>query len=377
MRIGLTSTTIEPVNTHGKIDGIGIYTKNLYDEFIKNHEEVTPYFFPQTSEKPISCFPNGKALALPYMSSTILSLITPAFISIHRNIKNNIDIFHATDHMIPKLKNIPTVATIHDALMFKRPDWHSAKFGNIKKYGRKKSLSWATHFITISNAMVPDLIEFGGIKEENISVVYNGVSPWWHEQLSAEDKQQLLQKFNLPPKFILFTGTLQQKKNLPRLIEAFLQLPLDIQEEYPLVISGRAGWGTEESLAAIEKLTSAKKGYWLDYVSIEELRALFQSASLYLYPSLHEGFGLTVLEAFASKTPIMTANVAALPEVADGAAYLIDPYSIDGMCMGMQTLLTHPELREELVLKGSKRVQDFSWEKCAKETLKVYQGVLD
>jgi glycosyltransferase involved in cell wall biosynthesis len=207
-------------------------------------------------------------------------------------------------------------------------------------------------------------------------VVHLGVSPWWFERASAEDKEVVLKKFNLPNKFVLFTGTLQQKKNLPRLVAAYLELPLDLQTEYPLVVVGRAGWGMEESLASIQTLTEQKRGHWLKYVSMDELRALFQSSSAYLHPSLHEGFGLTLLEAFASETPVLTSNVAALPEIASDAAYLVDPYSISEIRDGMQALLTDSGLRERLVMKGNKRVQDFSWEKCARETLKVYESLL-
>lgn len=375
MRIGLSTTTCEPELTQGKIDGIGTYTKNLATEFQQLGQEITPCFFPHKIGQSVTSYlPHGRKLALPYTHSTILSIALP--FSIHGNLNQGIDIFHATDHMVPKLKNIPIVATIHDTLMFERPDWHSARFGNIKKIARKKTLAWADHFITISNAMVAELVEFGGIKPEKISVVYNGISPWWFEETTPEAKALVLEKFNLGKKFLLFTGTLQQKKNLPRIVQAYLQLPKDMQEAYPLVVVGRPGWGMEESMVAIQELTEKKRGYWLNYVSSEELRILFQTATLYLHPSLHEGFGLTLLEAFASKVPVLASNVTALPEIANGAAYLVDPYSVSGIRTGIETLLTNPEMQKELVQKGLTRVKDFSWAQCAKQTLAVYKQVI-
>lgn len=376
MRIGLSCTTIEPALTHGKIDGIGTYTKNLYEEFLHSGQTVIPVSFPNQGLR-ASEFPQGKLLQHSYIASTMASLLNPLPIALHSNLKNELDLFHATDHMIPKLKNIPVIATVHDALMFKYPKWfYNTRFATLKKWARKKSLAWADHVITGAQAMVPELVEYCGINPDKISVVADGISPWWSEKLSDEKITELLAKFNLPQKFTLFTGTLHPKKNLPRLIEAYLQLPEDIREEFPLIIAGRTGWDTDESVAAIKQLEAKNSGRWLDYVSLEELRALFQAASLYIHPSLHEGFGLTLLQAFASGTPVLTSNITAMPETAGGAAYLVDPLSVDSIKVALKTLLTSAHLREELAAKGLERVKDFSWKKCAEQTLVVYKSVI-
>lgn len=376
MRIGLTCTTIEPAITHGHIDGIGTYTKNLYETLISLGQNVIPYSFPNTQRSITSAFPQGKFFPWSYSTSTLASLILPS--RFYSNLKKHIDILHVTDHMLPKVHNLPVVATICDALMFNNENWHwdTIKLGNLKKWLRKKTLHWADHYITISHAMVPELVEYIGIPEKKISVVYLGVQKEWFEKAHDTQKQAVLKKFNLPPNFLLFTGTLQHKKNLPRLVKAYLKLPSDIQDAFPLIIVGRPGWGTHESLAAIQQLTDAKKGFWLKYVDIDDLRVLFQCASLYVHPSLHEGFGLTLLEAFASETPVLTSNVKALPEVAGGAAYLVDPYSVSDISKGIENVLTSSTLREELVWKGKDRVKEFSWEKCMEETLNIYNRVI-
>lgn len=374
MRIGLSCTTIEPALTEGKIDGIGTYTKNLYEEFLHRGKQIIPVSFPNQGLR-ASAIPGGKVFSLSYTASTMTSLVNP--FSLHSDLKQHIDLFHATDHMIPKLKNIPVVATVHDALMFKYPKWfYNTRFATLKKWARKKSLAWADHVITGAEAMIPELVEFCGIPPEKISVVADGISPWWSEKLSVDEKNALLAKFKLPKNFILFTGTLHPKKNLPRLIAAYLQLPEDIQKEFPLIVAGRAGWDTQESLNAIKNLEAKQCGRWLDYVSLEELRALFQSATLYTHPSLHEGFGLTLLQAFASGTPVLTSNVTAMPETAGGAAYLTDPLSVEAIREALKTLLTSPGLRAELVAKGEERVKDFGWGKCAEQTLRVYASVM-
>lgn len=373
MRIGLSSTTIEPDITQGKIDGIGMYTRHLYDEFAKRQQHIVPCSFPNGINK--SSFTNGKVFDTQYTKATLISLFNP--FSIHHRIENELDIYHSTDHMVPKFKKIPVIATLNDALMLKHPEWYNAKYRTLKNWLRKHTMKWADHFITISHTMVAELVEYWGVKENKISVIYDGITPEWFEEISAEQKQAVLQRLNLPQQFLLFTGTIQPKKNIARLIEAFLRLPKDIQADYPLVIVGKIGWETEQSLAAIQKLRASQHGYWVDYVSTEDLRALFQSATLYVYPSLHEGFGLTLLEAFASKTPVVTSNISALPETANGAAYLIDPYDIDAISEAIKTLLANRNLCDVLTKKGYARAKEFSWGKCAEETLLVYKTILE
>lgn len=359
MRIGLTSHTI----TEGKMDGIGIYTKTLLEFFLKKNLIVTPVSF------------SNNLSQFSYTTATLISLLTPFSSLIYQDMTKQLDLLHITDHMIPRVKKIPVIATLHDALMFKHPEWYPSKFRHLKNNLRKETIKWANHFITISHAMVPELVQYLGINEKNISVVYNGIPEHWHHKISHEEKLQILKKLNLPEKFILFTGTLQPKKNIPRLIQAFMDLPQDIREEYPLVIAGKAGWDTEKSLAAIQLLTSTKAGYWLDYVSELEIKTLYQMASLYVFPSLHEGFGLTPLEAFASGTPVVSSYIPAITEVVQDAAFLVDPYSIIDIKNAMHNALTSETWRRNYKEKAYQRVKEFTQEKCARETLKVYEKI--
>lgn len=376
MRIGLSCNTIEPAITKGKIDGIGVYTQVLLDQLIKLKHHVKPLSFPSLKNWiKTSSYTDGKIFSLPYQAATIASFLTPSTRLFYPNLDKNIDILHITDHKIPRIKGVPIVATIHDALMYTNPEWYPSKIRAPKNWLRKKTFSWADHFITISYAMIPELVKYMGIPEKKITVVHNGIAPYWNEEISLENRKAILKKLQLPEKFILYTGTLQPKKNVSRIIDAFLDLPSDIKDEYPLVITGKAGWGADNILSSIQTLTSQKAGYWLDYVSLEELRALYQSATIYVCPSLHEGFGYTVLEAFASKTPVLTSNISALPEVASNAAYFVDPYSVNDIKHGLQNLLTSELLRTDLIEKGRVRAKDFSQEKCARETLAVYEKV--
>lgn len=378
MRIGLSGTTIEPAITQGKWDGIGNYTKNLYDQFLQEKLPVTPFSFPHAKKPLYSGLLNGRFFKYSYATSVIASLINPLPYSIHGKLKSYIDIIHITDHMIPKISDIPVIATLNDGLMFSsdRHHWKSIRLGHLKQWIRKQSLAWPDHFITISHAMRTELLETCSIKENDLSVVHLGISPEWFETVPDEIKQSTLDKFQLPNNFLLFVGTLQHKKNISRLIQAFLQLPIEMQKAYPLVIVGRARFDAEESLTAIRELLKSQHGVWLNDLNSTDLRTLYQCATLHVHPSLHEGFGLTLLEAFASKTPVLTSNVAAMPEIAADAAFLIDPHDVEHIRHGLHTLLSDAELRNTLVKKGLQRVKAFSWEKCASETLKVYHQFL-
>ena len=375
MKIGLSCSTIEPQLSQGKIDGIGMYTRMLLDTFLSQQLDITPLSFPSLKKKITSSLPNGKIFPLPYMPATISSLSKPLASLTYQHFKNKFDIVHITDHMIPRMTKTPIIATIHDALMFKHPEWYPSKFRQLKNTLRRETMKWATHFITISEAMVPELVEYLGIPEDKISVVYNGIADDWNHTISPEEQVLTLQKLKIPNQFILFTGTLQPKKNVSRLIHAYLELPEDIRKEYPLVIAGKAGWDTEESLAAIHKLQTQKAGFWLDYVTDHDIRVLYQTASLYVFPSLHEGFGLTLLEAFTSNTPVIASNIPALTEVANGSALLVDPYSITDIQQNMYKALTNPTLLNALKTKGQQRSQDFSLKKCAEATLKCYERI--
>lgn len=377
MQIGLGCTTLEPAISKGQIDGVGFYTKNLLHELTAANQSVLPYSFPPMKNWHISSgLPQGGILKLPYMAYTACSLVTPRSIPIYQSLENKIDLFHATDHLVPKLKKIPVVATLHDGLMLTHPHWYNSRFRKIKNFLCVKSMRWADHVITISNSMLKEVIEFWGIPEHKISVVHNGIADEWFHPIPKEQQKSCQQKLGIPENFILVVGTLQPKKNIPNIVTAYLALPKDLREQFPLVIVGKDGWNTAESLAAIETLTAQKAGYWLKYISDEDLRALFQAARLYLHPSLHEGFGLTILQAFAANTPVLTANITAMPEVAGDAAYLVDPYSCAELNRGMQTLLTNDTLCQDYVNKGALRAREFSWKKCAAQTLKIYEKLL-
>lgn len=376
MRIGLGCTTIEPAITKGQIDGIGVYTAGLLQGLKQNQCSVQPYVYPSFIKKRVALqLSEAQYFKYSYKAYLLKSLLLPAAFSFYKEIESQIDIYHAPDHLMPRFKKIPTIATLHDGLMLSNPEWYTG-WRSLKNRSHLTSMKKASHIITISNAMRKEIVEYWHIPEEKISVVYNGIASNWFLRFNETERLKTLKRLNISTSFLLMVGTLQPKKNVPRLIAAYLSLPRRLKERYTLIIVGKAGWNNKESLAAIAKLQESGYGRWLQYVNFDDLRVLFQAASLYLHPSLHEGFGLTLLQGFASNVPTLTSNVAAMPEVAGEAAYLVDPYSVEDIAQGIEKLLENPVLCAHYIKLGQARVQDFSWIKCAAETAQVYQQVL-
>ena len=171
-------------------------------------------------------------------------------------------------------------------------------------------------------------------------------------------------------------GTLQPRKNLLRVLQAFQQLPDTVRKTHPLVIVGRNGWNNEELLPQLHALEQKGEGRWLSYLPQSDVLALLQSASALVFPSLYEGFGLPVIEAFASQCPVIASNSTSLPEVSGNAAWQVDPHSVESISAAMQDVLSQSTLREEKIQIGLARAHHYNWNECARQTLDVYRKVL-
>lgn len=186
--------------------------------------------------------------------------------------------------------------------------------------------------------------------------------------------EKIRKKYGISGDYILFVGTLQPRKNLVRLIEAFSRLN---PKPYTLIIVGKPGWMYEEIYQAPKKFGVEEKVKFLDYVSDEDLPSLYQNARCFVLPSLYEGFGLPVLEAMSYGCPVVTSNTSSLPEAGGEAAIYVDPESVESIKEGILKVLNFtPRARQDLIKKGYDQVKKFSWEKCARETLKVLEEVV-
>jgi alpha-1,3-rhamnosyl/mannosyltransferase len=178
--------------------------------------------------------------------------------------------------------------------------------------------------------------------------------------------------------YFLFVGTLQPRKNIERILDAYLGLPPHMRKERQLVIAGRAGWRCDELLARVRGARErGEQVLWLDYVCGENaLRQLYTGAGAFVFPSLHEGFGIPVLEAFASGVPVVTSNTTSLPEVSQGAAVEVDPLSVDAIREAMSSLVRDDALRKRCIDAGRARASQLTWKRTVENTAAVYRAVL-
>lgn len=351
MKLGLNGSIFQtPQGEKKSIDGIGVYTQQLARELPHHDIDVQLSYSSQ------------KQIALSHFSHGLTSSVD----------ESQLDLYHCTNYLLPKLKSTPAICTIHDAFMFSCPELVNPKFRKIKNFLLKKYVKGAQHYITISKAMVPDLIEYWDIPAEKISVVHSGIDEHWFEAIESSKIQQVLQQYSLPSQYLLSVGTLTPRKNTLRILQAVASLPDSISQACPLVMVGKPWLASEELMKLLGQLEQAKKVIWLRYIPASDLKALYQGAKALIFPSLGEGFGYPVIEAFASRTPVLTSNITSLPEIAGDAALIVNPSEVGDISNGMEKLITNNDLCVKLIAKGNSRAKQFTWENCLKNTIKIY-----
>lgn len=375
MRVGFGTTVLSTCLRQGEVDGIGSYTKEL-GHVLSEDQRVT--LLPATFGRavPEGFFPGLRSYGLgPYVPLAGMAAVTPFPFPIEQSLQRRIDLFHATDHLIPKFKNIPVVATLMDAIPLSHPEWVRTRLATLKRWLWQRTANWADHIVTISEYSKQEIIKHFDISHDRISVIPLGVDQRYFQRITLSKKQEVIARLALPSCFFLCLGTLQPRKNVSRVLDAHNLLPISLRKEVPLIVVGRAGWGSDRLIGRLRGSDGEDSVRWLEYLSDQDVRVLLQSALALVFPSLCEGFGLPVIEAFASGLPVITSNTTSLPEVAGDAALLVNPENTAEISDAMKLIIDSAETREKLVQAGLARGRMFSWQSCAEETLAVYRSV--
>lgn len=380
MEIGLSCTVWAGGERTGHLDGIGIYSRALWqglNDLAQNNDteiHLKPYAFGRDLPHLACGIPKQLAARFPVhaLLSGLLKLPLPNSGAIRRDV----DLFHATDHHIPRIAGVPTVATVMDLIPVIHPEWIKQDLQRLKSWLFTTSIHQADHIITISEYSKQDIVKHLGIAPERISVTPLGVEPVYFERIETSQRDAVLRKHGIKPGFFLFVGTLQPRKNLPRILQAFHQLPSAVRKQHPLIVVGRNGWNNEDLLPQLHALEQRGEGRWLSYLPQVEVMALLQSAGALMFPSLYEGFGLPVIEAFAAQCPVIASNSTSLPEVTGNAAWPVDPYDVDSISSAMRDVLAQDQLRAKKIQLGLTRSHQYTWQECARQTLDVYRKVL-
>ncbi len=352
-----------------RIDGTRVYLKNLLDRFGTLAPEMEFLLYHKGVFNPALLPPersNYRVVSIPFPFSWMQTRF--AFEMFCAKPEKLFLPIQAAPIFIPK--GVEVTATIHD-LAFKKypetfPKSHRAKLDFLLRTVLRR----ADKLIAVSESTKQDIVEyFPNVVPEKIRVIHHGFdAEFFGKKIASEETEKVLAKYQIPSTgYILYVGALQPRKNLVRLIEAFDVAKKSVSE-MKLVLTGESAWLAGDILAARERSPYREDIILTGRVTFDDLRALYQGARLFAFPSLYEGFGLPILEAFASGTPVLTAANSSLTEVAGRAALYANAESVLGIAEKLERLWDDEALRAELIKRGKTRLQHFSWERCAKET---------
>lgn len=280
-------------------------------------------------------------------------------------------------HVLPILHPRRSVVTVHDVGYRRHPEMHPRASRLYLDASTRWNAYAAMHIIADSEATRNDLIHFYHVDPAKITVAYPAGTPGLGPVQDATRLEEVRARYHTGEEYFLYVGTIQPRKNLLTLLEAYARLLAEgkLPRHVRLVLAGRPGWLCEEILARAHRADLAGQVILPGYVAAEDLPALFSGAVAFVFPSWYEGFGLPVLEAMACGAPVITSNVSSLPEVAGGAALLINPADAGDLAQAMARLYDDKALRQDLAKRGQARARAFSWEACAQRVLEVLEAV--
>ena len=374
MRLAFGVSVLAQALARGGADGIGNVTQELLARLRSATDvSVLPYEYASQVSGQIP----GAVAVGAFQPQALWALATGAsFPLMGQRLRGQVDLVHATDHYVPRVRGTPVLATLMDAIPLSHPEWVAYSHKRLKNEAWRRSAHWADHVLTISEFSRQEIMRCFRIPERRISVIPLGVDGRWFATPSVPELQRVTAAYRLPERYFLFVGTIQPRKNLERLVRAHHALPQDVRRQFPLLVVGRKGWGCEDIAAQLD-VGLWPDVRWLAYVPGEDLPVMVSRASALVFPSLYEGFGLPVLEAFAARTPVIASAATSVPEVAGDAALLVDPLDEAAWRAAMLTLaLKETGQIEQWRERGRIRAQQFSWDQTAGDLIRLYERLL-
>ncbi len=354
--------------------GIGTYIRNLLHH-LAQIDRQTDYI--------LLCSPEDRSIA-PSLGENFRAVCEPAGpyslreqVSIPYTVRRErVDLFHAPHYVLPALTPARTIVTIHDCIHLMFPQYLPNRLG----YAYARASLWtAAHksdrILTVSEASKRDILRFFNVPREKIVVIPNAIDARFGIEPSEEQVVRTRERYQLNDQFVLYAGNIKPHKNLERLIEAFYRVRRHGLDHVRLLIIGDEISKLQTLRRAVHRHMLHKHVRFLGFVPQETLVVLYRLASVFVFPSLYEGFGLPPLEAMASGTPVVTSNVSSLPEVVGDAAVLVNPYDVEAIADGIRRVLTDDALRVDLRRRGLARAQDYSWERSVRRVREIYHEV--
>jgi glycosyltransferase involved in cell wall biosynthesis len=355
--------------------GIGTYIRNLLKQLARlDHDtEYVLLSRPQDVELLRALAPNFRPVPEPAPNYSVSEQVR-----IPRALRRErVSLFHAPHYVLPPLVTVPSVVTIHDCihLMFPQylPNRAALKYA---KWSMSMAARRATRVMTVSESSKRDIMRFFSTPADKIDVIYNSYDDRFAAAPRVDDVERVRERYQLQGAFVLYAGNVKPHKNLERVIEAFSLVRKRGLDQLKLVMIGDDISKYAALRRAVHRHQLHQYVRFLGFVPEDTLAAMYRLAAVFVFPSLYEGFGLPPLEAMASGTPVVTSNVSSLPEVADAAAMLVDPYDPNAIADGIYAVLTNAELRSNLRARGLARAHQFSWETSVRRIHDIYLQVL-
>jgi glycosyltransferase involved in cell wall biosynthesis len=369
MRIAFDGTTLRPGRT-----GVGYYTEHLLHHLAEDEAkaEITVL-----SNRPLDTtrrLPAGVAVhASRWRAPRMLWMQTVAP-RVLRQLQP--DVAHFTNGMVPLASPVPTVVTIHDMSLTIYPRYHPLRRVVLNRPLVDAAARSAHAIITVSQSAKRDILRLYGVPPERVHVVHEAAAPSFCRVTDRAELDRVRQRYGLADRVILYVGTIEPRKNLPSLIEAFALRRKSGDLSHQLVCAGPYGWLSRDIEERIDRLGIRRAMRFTGYVPFEDLPALYSLAEMFVFPSVYEGFGLPVVEAMACGTPVITGHVPALAEVAGGASEHAGNLDAASIGDALVALARSSDRRDELRACGLERARQFSWQRAARETLAVYRAAI-
>jgi alpha-1,3-rhamnosyl/mannosyltransferase len=278
-------------------------------------------------------------------------------------------------NFLPLDIDLPTITTIHDLSVLHNPDWHPAKRIADYERGFQSGLARTKHVITVSEFVRQEVIQYLGLSPDRVSCTYNGVRPGMRP-MDPTEIEAGRRALRLPSRYLLYLGTIEPRKNLMTLLKAYCSLPRSVRDDYPLVLVGGWGWNSADVATFLHDEARHRGVRYLGYLPESAMCLLYNAARALVFPSYYEGFGLPPIEMMACAGAVLASTAGAIAETVGSKANLIDPNDIDGWRNAMLGVCTDDEWWRALRTGTEKVAKPFTWERCAADTLAVYNQVV-
>jgi glycosyltransferase involved in cell wall biosynthesis len=297
-------------------------------------------------------------------------LLQPPAVALER-----LDVLHSMSYVQPLLSPVRSVVTMLDLSFLRMPEafnrWNRIYLATMARVSARRS----DRIIAISESTRRDIVHYFGVPAGKVEVIYCGVDAHYRPEEDASLLERFRRERGLPERFLLYVGTLEPRKNVERLVEAYSRVRTELGPSHKLVLGGAKGWLYDRIFARVRQLGLEGEVVFAGYIPDEDLPLWYNLADIFIYPSLYEGFGLPPLEAMACGTPVITSSASSLPEVAGTAALMVDPLDVDDLANAIMRVLGDSALHQQLEAAGPRQAARFRWADAAARTMKVYKDV--